>query len=60
MKEVLIKFETEEQASEFISWFSNSGVQDYFQQEEYVDDEKDVCNKFDYDYQNKIINGERV
>lgn len=60
MKEVLIKFETLAQAKEFLSWFSNSGEQDFFQQEEYVDNENDICNKFDYDYQNNIINGSRV
>ena len=60
MKEILIKFETEKQAEEFISWLSNSGEQDFFQQEEYVDNETDICNKFEYDYQNNIVNGSRV
>tara|TARA_R110000868_G_scaffold14426_4_gene67215 strand:+ start:28755 stop:28985 length:231 start_codon:yes stop_codon:yes gene_type:complete len=59
-KEVLIKFETSEQAKEFISWLSNSGEQEYFAQEEYVDDNTTICNKFNYDYENNIINGERV
>lgn len=60
MKEVLIKFETEAQASEFMSWLSNSGEQEYFEQVEYVDNEEDICNKFDYDYQNNIINGSTI
>jgi hypothetical protein len=56
-KEVLIKFETKEQASEFMSWLSNSGEQDYFTMKEYVDEENTIVDKFDYDYQNNIING---
>ncbi len=57
MNEVLIKFETKEQASEFISWLSNSGEQEYFEQKEYVDDEDDIVDSFEYDYENNIING---
>jgi hypothetical protein len=60
MKEVLIKFETEAQASEFMTWLDNSGEQEYFEQVEYVDNEKDICDKFDYDYQNNIINGSTI
>ena len=60
MKEILIKFETEKQAQEFISWLSNSGEQEFFEQEEYADNKNDICNKFEYDYQNNIINGSRV
>ncbi len=56
-KEVLIKFETEEQAKEFMSWLSNSGEQEYFAMEEYVDEKNTIVNKFDYDYENNIING---
>jgi hypothetical protein len=59
-KVVVIKFETSEQAKEFVSWLSNSGEQEYFAQEEYVEDETTICNKFNYDYENNIINGERV
>lgn len=57
MKEVLLKFETEAQATEFITWLSNSGEQDYFQQKEYVENEEDICTHLDYDYANNIING---
>ena len=60
MNEVLIKFETDNQASEFMTWLSNSGEQEYFEQKEYVDNPEDICNKFEYDYQNNIINGEIV
>jgi hypothetical protein len=60
MKKVLIKFETENQCKEFMYWLSNSGEQDYFKQKEYVDNQEDVCNRFEYDYQNNIINGEIV
>ena len=41
MKEVLIKFETEAQASEFMTWLSNSGEQEYFEQVEYVEKEEE-------------------
>jgi len=60
MKEILIKFETKNQAKEFLTWLSNSGEQEFFEQEEYADNENDICNKFEYDYQNNIINGSRV
>lgn len=60
MNEVLIKFETENQCIEFMTWLSNSGEQDYFEQKEYVHNQKDICNRFEYDYQNNIINGETV
>lgn len=60
MKEVLIKFETNEQCEEFMSWLSNSGEQDYFEQKEYVDNPETICNRFEYDYQNNIINGETI
>jgi hypothetical protein len=60
MKEVLIKFETEKQAEEFVSWFSNSGEQDYFQQEEFVDDEENIVDSFEYDYKNNIIIGTKI
>jgi hypothetical protein len=59
-KEVLIKFETEEQAQEFMSWLSNSGEQEYFAMKEYVDEENTIVNNFDYDYENNIINGSNV
>jgi hypothetical protein len=59
-KEVLIKFETEEQAKEFMSWLSNSGEQEYFCMKEYVDEENSIVNKFDYDYENNIINGSTI
>lgn len=57
MNEVLIRFENGFQAQEFMSWFSNSGEQDYFDQKENVDNEDNICNKFEYDYENNIING---
>jgi hypothetical protein len=60
MTEVLIKFETENQCTEFMTWLSNSGEQEYFEQREYVDNPEDICNRFEYDYQNNIINGETV
>lgn len=60
MKEILIKFESKEQASEFISWLSNSGEQEYFEQKEYVNNENYICDKFEYDYQNNIINGSTI
>ena len=60
LTEVVIKFQTEEQAAEFVSWFSNSGEQDYFQQKEYVDNDLDICDKFEYDYQNNIIKGTNI
>ncbi len=55
--EILIKFKTKEQAEKFMDWLCNSGEQDYFEQKEYVDNEKDICNSFDYDFKNNIING---
>jgi len=60
MNEVLLKFETPEQASEFMSWLSNSGEQEYFAQEEYVDNPEDICTNFDYDFGNNIINGSNI
>lgn len=57
MAEVLIKFPTEAQASEFVGWFSNSGEQEYFQQTEYVDNEEDIVDSFEYSYENNIIIG---
>lgn len=58
-KEVLFKFETEEQCENFIAWFSNSGEQDYFQAGE-EQEECDSVNHFDYDDENNIINGETI
>lgn len=58
--EVLIKFENSDQAAEFMTWLSNSGEQEYFDQKEYVDNEKNIVNHFTYDYENNIINGENV
>lgn len=57
MKEVLIKFESKEQAYLFMNWLDGSGEQDLF---EYTL-EADVNNsgkigKIEYDYQNNIIN----
>lgn len=57
MSEVLIKFKTEKQASEFMTWLSNSGEQEYFEMKEYVDDENDIVSSFEYDFQNNIVNG---
>ena len=54
MKEVLIKFETEVQASEFVKWFSGYGEQDYYRQRINIDNQEDICNNFQYE--NNIIN----
>jgi len=57
MKKVLIKFETEKQVSEFMSWLCNSGEQEYFEMKDNVYNEEDICTNFEYDFQNNIING---
>lgn len=54
MKEVKIKFETEEMAEGFMNWFCNSGEQDYFIT---MDDiMQPGANNFDYDFnKNEIV-----
>lgn len=59
-KEVLIKFETKEQAEAFVAWLSNSGEQEYFAMKDYLEEDEDestIVDRFDYDYENNIING---
>lgn len=53
--DVLIRFKTESQAEEFVSWLSNSGEQEYFAQDEYVDDPELIAKGFKYDYETNVI-----
>ena len=55
--EVLIRFETEEQASVFMDWLNNLGEQEYFDSKDYIDNPEDIVDGFEYDYQNNIIDG---
>lgn len=56
MSEVVIKFKDEKTATAFVSWFCNSGEQDYFISQEDVN--KPMAKSFDYDFKNNIITEE--
>jgi len=57
MKEVLFKFKTEEQASEFMRWFSEYGQQEYINDATTGIIEIDqLCPNIECDYENNIIN----
>lgn len=55
--EILIKFQSEEQANLFMNWLDGSGEQDLFEYTWEADkDGKGDINRIEYDYQNNIIN----
>lgn len=58
MKEVLFKFETKGQASEFVRWFSEYG-QYYYMDGLEESNEEFYCPNVEIDFENNIINLEK-
>lgn len=54
-KQVLIQFETAEQAKAFVTWMSESGEQQYFDDFTLTNREHQMVSTFDY--QNNVITG---